>query len=169
MSKIGIMWTTDAINPAQEHFMSHLIRQKLIVAIDGQIPNYSKSATKYMLFLPENELHEISLLFASFLIQSRHQRVIYLGQNMPFHDLGVAHDIYGPDYLLTILTSRHPDYAPEEYLNGLAVKFPNTKILASGSQVIGMDLNLSENIIQISNPNQLAEFIENTDRVSIYR
>ena len=82
LSKIGIMWTTDAINPAQEHFMSHLIRQKLIVAIDGQIPNYSKSATKYMLFLPETELQESSLLFASFLIQSRHQRVIYLGQKL---------------------------------------------------------------------------------------
>lgn len=169
LSKIGIMWTTDAINPAQEHFMSHLIRQKLIVAIDGQIPNYSKSAKKFMLYLPENELHEISLLFASFLIQSREHRVIYLGQNMPFHDLHVAHDIYEPDYLFTILTSRPDNITAEEYLNNLSDKFPNTEVWASGSQVIGQDLNLNDNIVQVSNPNQLAQFLENTESVSVYR
>ncbi len=169
LTKIGIMWTTDAINPAQEHFMSHLIRQKLIVAIDGQIPNYSSSAKKFMLFLPENELHEISLLFASFLIQSRQHRVIYLGQNMPFHDLGVAHDIYKPDYLFTMLTSRHPDYSAQEYLNKLSEAFPDTNIWASGSQVIGQDLDLNDNITQITNPNQLVQFIEDTESVSVYK
>ena len=169
LSKIGIMWTTDAINPAQEHFMSHLIRQKLIVAIDGQIPNYGSSAKKFMLFLPENELHEISLLFANFLIRSRKHRVIYLGQNMPFHDLKVAYEIYQPDYLLTMLTSRHPDFSAEEYLRRLSDEFPDTDILVSGSQVIGQDLDLSENITQITNPNQLVDFVESAETVEVYR
>ena len=83
LSKIGIMWITDSINPAQEHFISNLIRQKLMVAIDGQYPTLDDNAKRYMLFLPDGELHELSLLFANYLIRARHNKVIYLGQSMP--------------------------------------------------------------------------------------
>lgn len=160
LSKIGIMWMTDSINPAQEHFISHLIRQKLIVAIDGQYPSVEANAKKYMMFLPENELHELSLLFANFLVRARNCKSIYLGQNMPFHDLTVAYDLYKPDYLLTIVTSRDAKISPTDYLNNLSDKFPDTPILASGSQVIGQDLDLNDNIVQIANPNNLISFIE---------
>jgi len=162
LSKIGIMWLTDSINPAQEHFISHLIRQKVIVAIDGQYPAIDANATKYMMFLPENELHELSLLFANFLVRARNSKSIYLGQNMPFRDLSVAFELYKPDYLLTIITSRDPKISPQDYLNNLSEKFPDTKILVSGSQVIGQDLDLNENIIQIANPNHLTSFIEDS-------
>ncbi len=160
LSKIGIMWLTDSINPAQEHFMSHLIRQKVIVAIDGQYPSVDVNAKKYMMFLPENELHELSLLFANFLVRARSSKSIYLGQNMPFHDLSVAYDLYKPDYLLTIITSRDSNISPQDYLNNLADKFPETSILVSGSQIIGQDLELRDNIVQIANPNHLVSFIE---------
>ncbi len=160
LSKVGIMWITDSINPAQEHFISHLIRQKVIVAIDAQYPAIEADATKYMMFLPENELHELSLLFANFLTRARNCKSIYLGQNMPFRDLSVAFELYQPDFLLTIITSRDPNISPQDYLNNLSEKFPNTQILVSGSQVIGQDLDLNENIIQIANPNHLISFIE---------
>jgi len=160
LSKIGIMWITDSINPAQEHFMSHLIRQKLIVAIDSLYTQITDDSKKYMLFLPDGELHEISLLFANLLVRSRNNRTIYLGQSMPFHDLDIAYELYKPDYLLTILTSRHSDISPEDYLNKLSEKYPDTQILVSGSQVTGQDLKLNDNIIQVNNPNQLIEFAE---------
>ncbi len=99
LSKIGIMWMTDSINPAQEHFISHLIRQKLVVAIDGQYPSVDVNAKKYMMFLPENELHELSLLFANFLVRARDSKSIYLGQNMPTHDL----DIWRMSYISQII------------------------------------------------------------------
>nr|WP_236017515.1 MerR family transcriptional regulator [Roseivirga sp. E12] len=164
LSKIGIMWMTDSINPAQEHFISHLIRQKLIVAIDGQYPSIDVNAKKYMMFLPENELHELSLLFANFLVRARDSKSIYLGQNMPFHDLNVAYELYKPDYLLTIITSRDSNTSPKDYINNLSEKFPESKILVSGSQIIGQDLELNDNIVQIANPNHLISFIE--DNVS---
>jgi DNA-binding transcriptional MerR regulator len=93
--KIGVLWQTGAISPAQEHFISNLIRQKLIVAIDGQIMRRN-DCPKYMLFLPEGELHELSLLFANYLLRSRQNRVIYLGQSLPFVDVAGAYDIYRP-------------------------------------------------------------------------
>lgn len=169
LSKIGIMWLTDSINPAQEHFMSNLIRQKLMVAIDGQYPAVDIAAKKYMLFLPEGELHELSLLFANYLIRARNSKTIYLGQDMPFHDLNMAHELYQPDYLLTIMTSRSQSISPEAYLSELSETFPNTMILASGSQVIGQDLDLPDNVIQIPNPNQLISFIEEHARETIQK
>ncbi len=63
LSKIGVLWQTGSITPAQEHFISNLIRQKLIVAIDGCYVPSKEINNKYLLFLPEGELHEISLLF----------------------------------------------------------------------------------------------------------
>ncbi|HEX8549673.1 MAG TPA: MerR family transcriptional regulator, partial [Cytophagaceae bacterium] len=61
LRKIGFMWQTGAINPAQEHFITNLIRQKIIAEIDKYPP--AGSETKAVLFLPENEMHEISILY----------------------------------------------------------------------------------------------------------
>ncbi|MCO6358997.1 MerR family transcriptional regulator [Roseivirga pacifica] len=162
LSKIGIMWMTDSINPAQEHFISNLIRQKVIVAIDGQFHSAQSmdNAKKYMLFLPQGELHELSLLFASYLIQSRKNRVIYLGQNMPFEDLEAAYQVHKPDYLLTVMTSKPNGFSAQDYVSKLSEAFPETEILLSGSQVIGEDLSIPENIKQIANPHILVSFIE---------
>src|SRR5688572_16994258 len=83
LERIGILWQTNNINPAHEHFISNLIRQKLIVAIDGQLVRKTENATRFILFLPEGELHEIALLFMNYLLRSRHFRVLYLGQSLP--------------------------------------------------------------------------------------
>lgn len=160
LSKIGIMWITDSINPAQEHFITNLIRQKLMVAIDGQYPSTSEDAKKYMLFLPDGELHELNLLFASYLIKARQNKVIYLGQSMPFNDLEMAQQVYKPDYMLTVLTSRPPDMSAAQYIKNLSEKFSDTEILVSGSQVIGEDLDLPDNVTTILNLNHLIEFSE---------
>lgn len=160
LSKIGIMWLTDAVNPAQEHFISNLIRQKVIVAIDGQYETFDENARKYMLFLPEGELHELGLLFASYLIKAKGNQVIYLGQNMPLNDLSMVYKTYEPDFLFTILTSNTKGPDPKSYLQSLSEKFPQAEILVSGSRIIGEDLKLPENITEIANPNLLVEFIK---------
>lgn len=159
LSKIGIMWLTDAINPAQEHFISNLIRQKVIVAIDGQYETFDEKARKYMLFLPEGELHELGLLFASYLIKAKGNQVIYLGQNMPLNDLSMVYKTYEPDFLLTILTSSTKGADPRSYLQSLSQKFHQAEILVSGSRIIGEDLKLPDNVTEIANPNLLLEFI----------
>jgi len=167
LNKIGIMWMTDSINPAQEHFISNLIRQKVIAAIDGQYNDYEllENSKKYMLFLPEGELHELSLLFANYLIQARKNKVVYLGQNMPFFDLKAANEVYNPDFLFTVITSKPNDCTALEYLETLSNEFPEKPILVSGSQVIGEDLELPENVMPISNPNQLMSFVQEQNKV----
>ncbi len=160
LSKIGVMWLTDSINPAQEHFISHLIRQKIMVAIDGQPANTSGSALKYMLFLPEGELHELILLFANYLIKSRAGRVIYLGQTLPLDDLKMAYEVYEPEYLITVLTGKPQGLGATEYLRNLSTIFPNSEIIVSGRQVVGQDLELPDNVRCVTSLNDLISFVE---------
>ncbi|MDF2156365.1 MerR family transcriptional regulator [Algoriphagus sp. CAU 1675] len=148
MSKIGVLWQTGAINPAQEHFISNLVRQKLIVAIDGQISH--SDGKKFLLYLPEGELHEISLLFAAYLIKNQGHKVIYLGQSTPNEDLLAVYKLHHPDFLLTVITSSPSPEGVQAYINELAGQFENSRILLTGYQVIGQDLEMPSNVIQLN-------------------
>ncbi len=160
LSKIGILWQTGAINPAQEHFISNLIRQKLIVAIDGQYSAYNANAKKYMLFLPEDELHELSLLFASYIIKSRQNIPVYLGQSLPLIDLKEVYDIHQPDYLITIATSYPTSSKIQQYVDRLSKSFPESTILISGFQVVGQGIEPAANVIVFNQIQELIEFVE---------
>ena len=146
LSRIGTLWVTGSVNPAQEHFISNLIRQKLIVAIDGQLPSLRIGAKKYLLFLPEGEMHEISLLFGNYIIRSRHNKVIYLGQSLPFNELIFAHKVHKPDYLLTVITSVPAQEEVQKYVYQLAKEFPDSRILLSGQQVVAQDIICPDNV-----------------------
>ena len=148
MSKIGVLWQTGAINPAQEHFMSNLVRQKLIVAIDSQ--KYNGGGKKFLLFLPEGELHEISLLFASYLIKSKGHKVIYLGQSTPKDDLLTVYNVHRPEYLLTVITTSPSAEFTQDYIHSLSERFHDSEILVSGYQVIGQDLVFPPNVRQMN-------------------
>lgn len=144
MARIGVLWQTGAIAPAQEHFISNLVRQKLIVAIDG-LAKPSDGRT-FLLFLPEGELHEISLLFSNYLIKAAGHRVVYLGQSTPSADLLSVYQLHRPDYLLTVVTSSPAAEYAQEYINTLSGKFPTAQILMSGYQVIGRELHFPANV-----------------------
>jgi len=70
MEKIGILWLTNHINPAQEHLVTNIIRQKLIVGIEGIVTLLKVNKT-VLLFLPEGEYHELGMLFMYYLLKSR--------------------------------------------------------------------------------------------------
>jgi len=133
LQKIGILWQTHAITPAQEHFISNLIRQKMIVAIDG-LPIPPKTAKKAVLFLPEGEAHEMGLLFYHFLTRNCGYRTYYLGQNVPHEDLAAVVESHKPDILITSITT--PPLEPiERYFKRLDTDFPAYTVFASGLQV----------------------------------
>ena len=163
MSKIGVLWQTGAINPAQEHFISNLVRQKLIVAIDGQIPQ--RGGKKFLLFLPEGELHEISILFASYLIKSKGHKVIYLGQSTPNDDLLAVYKLHQPEYLLTVITTSPSSEYVQEYIHALSERFGQAQILVTGYQVLGQDLTFPTNVIQMSYIRDIKDLLEELDPV----
>ena len=158
MAKIGVLWQTGAINPAQEHFISNLVRQKLIVAIDGQVGN--NTGKKFLLFLPEGELHEVSILFANYLIKAKGHKVIYLGQSTPQSDLESVYNIHRPDFLLTVITNSPSSENVPDYIQSLSSKFPNTQILVSGHQIIGQDFDFPANVRQMMYIRDIKDFLE---------
>lgn len=131
LERIGILWLTDHINPAQEHLTTNIIRQKLIVGIDGTRPVLAMK-TKMLLFLPENEHHEVGLLFLHYLLKSRGIQVIYLGANVPLKDLAFIVESQKPDYIYTHLTTVMKEFNFDKFLNNLKIRFPQQRILISG-------------------------------------
>lgn len=137
LQKTGILWQTGNISPAQEHFISNLIRQKIIVGIDG-LPLQSDSKSTAILFLPENELHEIGLLFCHYLLRKFGHRTIYLGQAVPHPDLKEIYSHYQPQVMVTILTSPLREMVVADYLRKLESDFRGVQILVSGPQVTNL-------------------------------
>lgn len=164
--RIGALWTTDAVNPAQEHFITNLIRQKLIVAIDGQFEPNRINPKKFMLYLPEGELHEIGLLFCYYLIKSRGNKVIYLGQNLPLKDLYEVYQIHKPDFISSIITASPSAENIQEYVTHLGERLPEAHFLLSGYQIVGQDLTVTDNITVI---NQIQDLINILDELKVGR
>ena len=165
--RIGILWQTGNINPAHEHFMSNLIRQKLIVAIDGQMPPRNPYAKKYLLFLPEGELHELSLLFAAYIIKARYNRLIYLGQSLPLDDVGAVVETYQPDFVITVGMNFSSDKDAKEFIVELKSNCPDQKILLSGKHMVQMAEEgvMDEDITVFQDISELIDFVnDNSDQ-----
>ncbi len=148
--KIGILWQIGTINPAQEHFVTNLVRQKMFVAIDGLIrPSNMPIQKTFILYLHETELHELSLLFYSYLIQRKGHKVIYLGQMVPIDDLSLIADIQHPDVIVSVFTSTYKIKDIQDHLDKLATLFTSQKIFVGGIQFKLHNYILPSNIILI--------------------
>ncbi|MDQ2792728.1 MAG: MerR family transcriptional regulator [Bacteroidota bacterium] len=105
LQRIGLMWLAGTVNPAQEHLLAHLLRQKMSAATDA-LPGVPATARRWVLFLPAHELHELALLFMNYTLRARGQHTLYLGQNMPVEELGAVCATYRPDAVVSVLTSQ---------------------------------------------------------------
>jgi len=88
MNEIGILWQTGTITPSHEHFISYLIRQKLLSSIEQlQILEPAKKDKVFILYLPQNEIHELGLIYLNYEILFHGYKTIYLGQSIPIENL----------------------------------------------------------------------------------
>lgn len=144
MMKTGIMWTNNDLIPAQEHFLSNLIKQKLFAAIDA-LPPASQLNQIWVLFLNENEQHEIGLLFAAYLLRQQGIRVIYLGTNVPYNNLSAVVKQCKPTHIYTFITRNMLQDELGLFINALCHDFKKLEICVSGR------IGLAENKIQAKN------------------
>jgi len=135
LERVGLYWQLETINPAQEHFVSNLIRQKLLVAIDGLHDRLLPNHRNFLLFLPESEFHELGLLFLNFLIKKQGHKVIYLGQDVPFAGMINVARKCNVEYVVTYFVSALSGVAPPEYLQKLAAALPDKQIMVTGRQM----------------------------------
>jgi MerR family transcriptional regulator, light-induced transcriptional regulator len=154
LEKIGVLWQTQNISPAQEHFISNLIRQKLIVAIDS-LPIAPQHAKRALLFLPENEMHELGLLFYHYIIRKAGHRTYYLGQVVPHRDLVSVYHVHKPDVLVTAIITATTGQTIQNYIKLLATDFPSAKIFIAGAQIQKLTSTPFSNVILISEVSQI--------------
>jgi len=146
MRRLGTLWLSGSVGPAQEHFISHLIRQKLVASIDAQDLSLKPDAKKFLLYLPEGELHEIGLLFANYVFRARKHSVVYLGQSLPYEELLLAYEIHQPDYIFSVFTSEPNVELIDNYVAQMAKDLPNAQVVLTGYQILQPGRQIPSNI-----------------------
>lgn len=143
--RIGFMWSADTIPPAHEHFISNLLRQKLLTAIDS-LPLADSNADSWLLFLPENEFHEIGLLFAGYLLRLSGRKVIYLGCNLPIESLASVLKSTAVNNLLLFFVHQNLPGELQAYLNNLSDRYKGKNIFIASAEKITNQLKKRNNI-----------------------
>ncbi|WP_274476424.1 MerR family transcriptional regulator [Mangrovimonas aestuarii] len=159
LNQVGVLWGTKRVMPAQEHFISNLIRQKLFSAIDF-LPTPNEDAPKVVLFLPEGEQHEIGLLLAYYIAKEMGWKTYYLGQNVPLDNLKEVISISKPDVMMTMFVITNPSFIQDKVK--AIIDHTNLPLLVGGSMSNLKDL-LEENDLcyYLRKPDQLIDFFNN--------
>lgn len=143
LNELGLLWQTDTITPAHEHFITAMIKQKILVNIDKiQTNEPTKKEKTFVLYLPEGEIHDIGLLYVNYEIIIRGYKSVYLGQSIPQKNL--AELLRNADNLcfLSYFTVAPTQEKVEKYINdfGELIKdYQNPSFWIIGKQTIHVD------------------------------
>ena len=158
--RVGLMWGKGDVMPAQEHFFSNLIKQKLFAAIDALPLTGARPDQTWILFLVENEEHEIGLLFASYILRHHGQRVIYLGSRVPYDNLARVVKQCKATHLYTFFVKNHPPEEVRSLLDNMTKDFKRAKILVSGKHVFAEGEKISKRILWIREIDTLIDIVK---------
>ncbi|WP_462280181.1 MerR family transcriptional regulator [Salinivirga cyanobacteriivorans] len=157
--RIGVLWQTGSISPAQEHFVSNLVRQKLFVATDRIVPESNVKTPTFVFFLHDHELHEIGLLFYHYIAKKWGMKTLYLGQIVPYEDMIEVRKKVKPDYLFTSFTASMDEGWIENYIRELAAEFSDATVYISGYQVKEM-VDLPKNVQMVKDIEDFKEIVK---------
>jgi DNA-binding transcriptional MerR regulator len=88
MEELGELWQSDTITPAHEHFISYLIKLKLLINTEEVIKKPALHEDRiFVLFLPLNEIHELGLMYLNYELNYRGYHTVYLGESVPVDNL----------------------------------------------------------------------------------
>lgn len=153
MNEIGLLWQAGTITPAQEHFISFLIKQKLLLNTEKlQILEPTRTDKVFVLYLPENEIHELGLMYLNYEILLNGYKTIYLGESVPVTSLTDMKKYFDSIVYVSYLTVEPTKDAVNDYVDEL-----KTKIIDKNSQVIFLG--------------RMVEFIETkklSDKIVVY-
>ena len=159
LENLKSLWITRSVSPAHEKFVSHLIRRKLLCAIDATpLPN-SRNTEVFYLYLPEGESQELTLLFMHYLLRQREFRVIYLGNGTSLGDLRDACGTLQPDYVFTILDVPLARQSIQHYLDTAALAVEGSELLVTGTQVFLNEVKLPSNARLLSGMQDTLQFL----------
>ena len=146
MRELGILWQTGAISPSHEHFITNLVKQKIHLQTESlQRNKFSNDDLPiFVLFLPENEIHELGILYLNYLILSKGFRTIFLGQSLQISSLET---LYSYDTKFNFVSYFTVEPSKEEimpYLKKFYAKIlanQESKLILFGPQQAEIDMN----------------------------
>ncbi len=151
LTEIGLLWQTDTITPAHEHFLTTLIRQKILINTELiQAEAKPISEKTFVLYLPDNEIHELGLMFLNYQIVSHNYNCIFLGQSVPLDSLSDILNYYDDLIFLSYFTIKPLKEEINDYIknfNTLILQNSNAEFWILGQMLNSLDLdNLPEKI-----------------------
>jgi MerR family transcriptional regulator, light-induced transcriptional regulator len=152
--KVGMMWGKNDILPAQEHFLSNLIKQKLFSVIDS-LPFPKNTDQTWILFLNEQEEHEIGLLFANYILRKNGRKVFYLGSKVPYENLSNTVLSTKATHLYTFFVKNQPPGIIHSLISRLCKDFGKTKVFVSGKEELLKNLKVNKRLEWIRDVNAL--------------
>ena len=158
IERTGILWQTDYVTTVQKRFVTYLLRQKLIVAIDGQVFAESDSSKTFALFLPQNKYNEIDLLLHMYLIKRKGHKAIYLGESVTIQELDKLSQNIKIDYFVTTTIPATED-KQERYLTSLFKTIPNEHLILSSSLEME-DIENFPNLILVRDVSMFKELLK---------
>lgn len=163
LKRVGILWLTNKMSPSQEHFISELIKQKLYVLIDQTSAN-TPTKEKWLLFLPENEFHEIGLLFAKYILSLNEHYVIYLGDNLPVNTITGVTEKHKIDNVLLFLHSNQSIKMSETHLQKCMNILPDSQIyVVTSNSKLNLDKLNSSKTHLIHDLDDFIELLDNSN------
>lgn len=163
MEKLSMMWIAGSIKGVHENFVANVIRRKTIVAIDQISNEYNPDASRFLIYLPKNETHELSLLFLHFLLKNAGFNVINLGTGVPLIDVLEGQKICKANYIFTIFNDSFSDSPLQPYLNELSKHLEDCTILISGYQTVIQNINELYNVKILKNLIDVKSFVKETN------
>jgi DNA-binding transcriptional MerR regulator len=160
LEQIGLLWLAGAICPSNEHFISNLIRQKLITRIDA-IRTAPKLPETFVLYLPQQEIHDITLLVLHYQLKTAGYKTVYLGLSVPFEDLEQVVKRLGPVNFVSLFTTHPSTKDLGEYLKRISDEFKGSgsKFYLSGYLVQSVKEYDHDTIHIFENARQLSQAI----------
>ena len=146
LNEIGLLWQTNTITPAHEHFLSVHIKQKILINIESLQSLEPKPVSKtFVLFLPDNEIHDIGLLFINYKLRSKGYHTIFLGESVPMESLKDLLEFFNEINFISYFTvypeaEDIPLYA--EKFNQLLLNKENTKLFLLGTKLSEIDITV---------------------------
>lgn len=149
LNEIGVLWQVNSITPAHEHFITNLIKQKILINTEKlQFLQPNKTTRKFVLYLPMNEIHELGLLYLHFELLFHGYHSIYLGQSVPVENLNDLQKIFNEVCFVTYLTVEPSKETIEDYLqivNSEVLQNTNDTLWVLGSKLAQFDVDSFKN------------------------
>ena len=160
LDKLGVLYFTGSVSPAQEAFAGALIRQKILAATDRLPAAGDAHLPTFALFLPTGDRQDLSMLFIRFLLKQRGFPVLYLGQQIAASDLADVCRAREIDYLFTLLTNNYVEHPVGELVEDILAACPDAHLVVAGQQVKLHHLDRYERVDTVAGLQELLAYVQ---------